>query len=175
MHRNTYLLVTFLAIFAALLVGVNLGRKIAPSKESSAVSITATPSPIAAPPVTRSTYKNTFCGFSFQFPDTLTKLEDASGSALFVETSTTKQILAVACQKDIPRPPLVPEKIETLSFSSSPGAASISAKLYHDASAKDGTPVDALIFRNPKTGLDVYIAGFGDTYNEVLSTLTLTP
>ena len=173
MHRNTYLFVTFLAIFAALVVGVNLGRRVStPQNESTKTNLTPTPRVTLTPKLT--TYINTTCGFTLQYPDTLTKME-STGSAILADTATGAQSIAIACQKDIPRPPLPATKIETISFTGGDGASSLSAKLYHDASPKDGTPVDILIFRNPKTNVDAYIAGYGDMYNQILATLTLLP
>jgi hypothetical protein len=51
---------------------------------------------------------------------------------------------------------------------------STSATLFHDASQKDGTPVDKLIFTLPSLPLmDVYVAGFGDTFNALIKTITI--
>jgi hypothetical protein len=176
MHRNTYILVTVLAIFAALLVGVNLGRKLSPT--DTAVQPKPTPKPLLTlpviPTITSNTYTNITCGITLQYPNTLVKLE-STGSALFVDGTTQAQAFAVACQKDIPRPPIPATKIETKILTNNAGSASISAKLYHDASAKDGAQVDELIFRNPKTGVDTFIAGFGNIYNEVISSVKLLP
>ena len=176
MHRNTYLLVSLLAVFAALLIGVNVGHGFA-EKQTESVKITPKPLPTVPiiPTITLNTYTNTICGFSLQYPNTLTKLETATGSALLVDTTTKAQSLAIACQKEIPRPPIPAEKIETKMLTNTLKTASISAKLYHDASQKDGTPIDSLIFRIPGTGLDVFIAGYGETYNQILTTLILLP
>ena len=176
MHRNTYLLVTFLAVFAALVVGVNLGRGFAGIPANSP-KVTPKPLPTvpAIPTITLNTYTNTVCGFSFQYPNTLTKLETASGSALLVDGTTKAQSLAIACQKDIPRPPVPADKIETRMLMNAANTASISATLYHDASPKDGTPVDSLIFRIAGSGLDAFIAGYGETYDQMLTTVKLLP
>jgi hypothetical protein len=176
MHRNTYLLVLFLAVFATLIVGVNLGRGLA-GKQTEVPKITPKPMPTvpAVPTITLNTYTNTVCGFSLQYPNTLTKLETATGSALLVDTTTKAQSLAIACQKEIPRPPIPADKIETRQLANSANTASISARLYHDASAKDGTPMDSLIFRVPKSGLDAFIAGYGETYDQILTTVKLIP
>jgi hypothetical protein len=172
MHRNTYLVVTILAIFAALVIGVNLGRKTTnqPSPTPKALA-----TPPAVPTLTPNTYTNTFCGFTLQYPSTLTKLEDASGSAVFVNGETNAHAFAVTCQRDILRPALPITQIETRRLTNALGTASISATLYHDSSPKDGTKIDALLFKNPITGLDAFIAGFGDTFNEVISSVKLIP
>lgn len=174
MHRNTYLLVIVLAIFAALVVGVNIGKRVAdpaPTQPVPSPSVTVLATPSASP----NTYKNPVCGISLTYPSTLNLMDSASGSALFIDKEQTSQSVVITCQKDIPRPALSASNIESLTISNESGSASVSAKLYHDASAKDSTPIDELIFRHPKTGLDVYIAGFGETFNALISTVKLFP
>lgn len=160
MHRNTYLLVVFLAVFAALVVGVNIGKRIA-------APIQTTPTTTQSPTPTVLQYSG--CGIMLQYPTTLTLMDSASGSALLVDKTNTDQSVVVTCQKDIPRPALTTDNIETFVI------ASVSAKLYHDASAKDGTPIDELIFSHPKTGLDVFVAGYGETFNSVIASIILIP
>jgi hypothetical protein len=172
MHRNTYLLVTILAIFAALVVGVNLGRK---NPNNSGNPPKAMDTPPSVPTLKPNTYTNVQCGFTLEYPTTLTKLEDASGSAVFVAGQADTQAFAVTCQNDIPRPPLPADKIEAKRLTNSLGTASVSARLYHDASRKDGTPIDSLIFQSPTTGLDAYIAGFGEVFDEVIASIKLIP
>lgn len=169
MHRNTYLVITFLAVFAALVVGVNLGKRL-----SIAPSPTPSPTPAASPTPTTEVYTNEACGFSFTYPTTLSRA-DATNSALLIHRTDQTQSIAVACQEEIPRPPIPADKIERRTIYNEAKTASISARLYHDASAKDGTPLDELIFRNPRTGMDIFIAGFGDTFNQIIETLKLLP
>lgn len=153
--RNTILVISFLAIIAALLVGFNLGQRL---KDQPAPS--PTPTPIAN---SLETYSS--CGISFDYPQTLTKLEATSGATMFVDQKNASNSMALACQRDIPRPPLSPDKIEERMI------GTVSAILYHDASPKDGTPIDELIFTHPATGLDVFLAGFGEVFDRVLSSL----
>lgn len=173
MHRNTYLLVSLLAIFAALLVGINLGRKFSAPLPTTTTTLQPTDQP--TPRGALVPYTNTFCGFSIEYPETLTILDSASGSAVLTDPANAANTIAITCQKDIPRSPLPQELIETVGVWNSDRSASIAAKLYHDASAKDGKPMDVLIFRHPKTGLDVFLAGFGATFNHVIQTLKFLP
>ncbi len=169
MHRNTLLLVSILAVCAAVLIGVNVGSRMTKPPSPSPVQ---TPSP--EPEIITQTYMDTYCGFSLSYPSTFTVLENASGSAIFNNTSDKTQSITVTCQKDIPRPALPVDKIETLSIPAS-GSATISAKLYHDSSARDGTPIDIVIFTHPVKGLDSYIAGYGASFNAAVKTLRLLP
>jgi hypothetical protein len=172
MHRNTFILVAFLAVFAALLIGVNIGKKLTSPQNSSPA---ASPSPTTTPSLSNLiTYNNSTCGISFQYPSSLTKEENASGSAIFTDP-TEQPAIVVTCQNDIPRPALDPSKIETLRITNELATSSVSAKLYHDTSAQDGTPIDAIIWRVPKTTLDVYVAGYGSTFNQILQTIRLFP
>ena len=82
--------------------------------------------------------------------------------------------LLLACQKDIPRPPLVAGKIESIKIaSSSANPVGYPAKRYHDSSQKDGSPIDTLIFAHPKNKMDVFIATVGFPLDEILSTLSI--
>src|SRR3989344_5575520 len=177
MHRNTYLLIASLAVVAALLIGINLGRKFAPTENTSSTIPTplTSPSPLAQPTIALVLYTNTFCGFSLEYPNTLTKFDNASGSAILTNTQNTGESIAIACQEEIPRPPLTAENIESMTLWNTTKTASVAARLYHDASQKDGAQLDALIFRHPKTGLDVFLAGFGPTFQQILQTVQLLP
>jgi len=171
MHRNTYLLVIFLAVFAALVVGVNIGRQLTSTRQTASdAPLSPTPLPTLAPVL----YTNSVCGFTLSYPAALTMIGNATESAILTNTKDTTQSVIIACQKDIPRPALMPTRVETLLIAN-PHGATISAKLYHDSSAKDGSPIDELIFRNPKNGIDIFVAGIGDTYQQVIQTIQLLP
>lgn len=165
MHRNTFILVIFLALAATLVVGVNIGRSVG-SVPPEIVALTVEP-PSPTPQIKLEKYTSSACGISVEYPSTFVKLDNPLGGAMLGNSENTKDIIAITCQEDIPRVPLAEDKIETVHI------GSVSAKLYHDASAKDGTPVDKLIFRHPKRKTDVYMAGFGEAFNEIISTITI--
>lgn len=170
MHRNTYLLVSFLAICAALLVGFNFGKRFQPSIGTGSPTPALTPTP--TPGVT--TYTDAYCGFSLQYPAGYTVLENASGSAILNNATDKTQSITLTCQTEIPRPPLPANKIETIALPTTTGAT-VSAKLYHDSSAKDGTPIDAVIFRHPTNTMDGFVAGYGEAFNAAIKTIQIIP
>jgi len=165
MPKNTFLLIAILAVFAALVIGVNIGKKF----NTSPVIIQEPQANITTPSATPTPARSGFtgCGITLTYPATLKRLDIETGGAMLINPTDTKQSIAIACQKDIPRPALVTEKIEPMKI------GSISATLYHDASEKDGVSIDKLIFRHPKTGQDIYISGFGPLFNEILSTIVV--
>lgn len=171
MHRNTRLLIVALAVIAALLIGINIGRSMGSPAPVVAIP-TLAPTP-TTPPVSTVVYTNKTCGITFAYPSTLTPSESSPSGTVLSDPKNPQDTVTVVCQPGIPRVPLMPEKIETLSIPSASGSATASARLYHDISQKDGSPVDKLIFANRKNGLDVYIAGFGTVYNSVISSLKL--
>jgi hypothetical protein len=176
MHKNTGLFVTILAIFAALVVGVNIGTKLITKTQTPLPSTVATVNPNLSPTPILLVYSNTMCGFTVKYPVTLTLIDSETGnSAILNNAQDPKQSIAIACQKEIPRPPIAQTRIETVKLSDPAGTSTVSAKLFHDSSPKDGTPIDELIFTNPKNGLDIFIAGYGETYNEIIKTVTLSP
>lgn len=171
MHRNTYVVVSILAVLAALVVGVNVGKKISPAPtEPSPVTPTLAPSPEPQ----FQTYVNTICGFSIQYGNEFSLSDNASGSAILATGDDQSTSIAMTCQKNIPRPPIPADKMESRTFTTTTGA-STSATLYHDESAKDGTPMDALIFTHPTRKLDIFIAGYGTAFNALIKTIQILP
>lgn len=172
MHRNTYILVSILAVLAALVVGVNVGKKISPVSPPAP----PTPTPLAKPNPTlldttlTQTYVDNACGFSLEYSNDYSLTENASGSAILSSTGSGNQSIVMTCQKNIPRPPLASDKIQSLMLPASTGA-SVSATLYHDQSSKDSSPIDAIIFTHPTRKLDVFVAGYGDSFNAAIKTI----
>ncbi|MFH0750120.1 MAG: hypothetical protein V1917_04395 [Candidatus Gottesmanbacteria bacterium] len=162
MHRNTFVLVTILAVIAALLVGFNMGKKFNPTPEAEII-----PTPTASNEASQtSIYKNTYCGITLSYPLTMSVTEIATGSAKF---SSETDAVILACQKDIPGIAIAEENIETIPI------GSISATLYHTTTPKDGTPIDILMVRHPKTNMDVLISGIGSAFTTIIHSLTLIP
>lgn len=163
MHRNTKV---FIAVLAALAIFLAFVRTHPPADPLSRMTpVTLPPTPTVVRPATID-YVSDYCGIAVTRPLSVSVKELSSGSAVFTtKESSTASVLA--CEKQIPRPALVQSKIETVAI------GSVSAKLYHDASSKDGTPVDILMFRHPDTGMDVLFSGFGPVYRAMLSTLTI--
>jgi hypothetical protein len=170
MHRNTLLLVSILAVCAALLIGVNIGKLM--TKQAPSAPPTQTPTP--TPGQSMQTYRDMYCGFSLTYPASFTILENASGSAILHNTADKTQSLTVTCQTAIPRPAIPADKIETLTIPTVSGA-SIAATLYHNSSARDGTPIDEVIFKHPTNGMDAFVAGYGATFNAAIKTLQILP
>lgn len=168
MHRNTFLLVAGLAVLAALVLGINIGSRTAgtsPSPTPSETPSAGAPTPSVA---VLQEYLNSDCGFSFRYPAIFT-LENQEAGATLIDSNDEANVITVACQEDIPRIPLSEDKIDTLKF------GTISAQLYHDVSAEDGTPIDKFFITHPTRAVDIYIAGYGQNYRDILKTLTLYP
>lgn len=170
MHRNTFLLVAVLAVFAALVIGVNFGKRMGSNGDTQVqrVPVSISPSPQSIPstaPSSNEHYTNQYCGVTFEYPSTLKIVEGASNSAVFANTENPSESVLFTCQKDIPKPPLTLDNIESLTISS------ISAKLYHDVSEKDGVKVDKLIVRNPYNGFDIFLAGTGNAFTQIISSI----
>lgn len=154
MHKNTYLLVSILAVVAALVIGVNIGRQVK-TPQTTQLPSTPTPTTVAAS-ITKS-YSNSFCKVAFDYPASFTFLESASGSAAFTNPKGGDGII-LTCQKDIPRPAETKETVEDVRI------GSVAATLYNNQS---------LIFRHPGTKLDVFLAGTGEVFINLLKTLTI--
>jgi len=161
MHPNTSRLMIGLALVAMFLFGLNIGRFI-PRATPNFIQ----PSPV--PTLNTSTENRSYtindCGVSFTYQSNQTLTEASMAATLATEGISNK--IAVACAPEIPRPPLPPEKTEDVEV------AGIKTKLYHDASAKDGTPIDAIVIDHPKNPkLDVGFFGYGEEFKKLLMTV----
>ncbi len=170
MQRNTLIFIAILAIIAALIVGVNIGKsmRITPDLQKS-IALSPTPTP----PITLITYTSDLCGISLQHPSNLQRLESTTSGTILTDTDKQEDSIIIICQKDIPRVPLEADQMEKLTIVSASGSATLSATLYHDASEKDGTKIDKLIFYNKFKNLDVFIAGFGTVFDQAITTVKL--
>lgn len=166
MHRNTYLLVSILAVVAALVIGVNIGRQ---GTIQQTVQPPPTPTPTTVASSITKSYNNSFCKVAFDYPASYTFLENASGSAAFIQPHSNgagftnpkgDDGIILTCQKDIPRPAATKETVEDVRI------GSVAAKLYNNQS---------LIFRHPGTKLDVFLAGTGEAFLKLISSVSLLP
>lgn len=168
MHRNTFLFVSILAVIAALLIGVNIGKKINPQPEPTPTTSNLQPTTNnLQPSPSILTFTDVFCQIALTYPSDLTLTELASGSATIVNADNDKEGVAIACQKDIPKPAIPAEDIESIII------AGVSGILYHTTTAKDATPVDIAIFQHPATGLDIFFSGTGSIFQQILSSLVI--
>ncbi|MBP9814004.1 hypothetical protein KBC80_02310 [Candidatus Woesebacteria bacterium] len=172
MHRNTLLFVSSLAVVAAFLVGTLVGRNL---PRSSTITVAPAPTPsiqLTPTPVSLRTYMDKTCDLSLEYPSTLEILESTDSGTILTDPNNDKDTVIVVCQTDIPRVPLAPNKITTVILQAAKGAT-VSAKIYHDASAKDGAPIDKLIFTHPTSGMDVLIGGFGAMYDRLITSVKI--
>ncbi len=166
MHRNTFLIVSLLAVAAALIIGVNAGRKIGGGNTQIVIPPTIPSVPSATSTPKQLFYQNKTCGISFSYPPNLTEISSPQGG-IMVNKENPNESIAVACQADIPRPALIPERIENVKI------GTVSANIYHDASPKDGSPIDEIIFTHPTKKTDVFISGYGQAFQSVIKTLQI--
>lgn len=176
MHRNTFVFVIFLAIFAALVAGVNIGKSMTSEYNDLAKnSISPSPTPSTTVSATQAhKYIHKECGVQLHYPANFTLNEEASASAVFVR-SDAKDYIILTCQKDIPRPPIPKGSIDTIQVTNDTKTATVSAKLYHDTALEDGSKMDVFIYFNPRVQKDVFIAGYGADYNATVHTILLYP
>lgn len=169
MQRNTLLFIVFLAIFAAIVVGVNLGRKTAPPSSGQQVQMVS-PTPTLIPTPTQ-TFKNIIyqdrgCGVSFEHPENYTKVDIETGGAIFVNEINTKNAITLMCQKTIPKPSLAPENAETIKI------GTIAGTIYHDKT-KDGQPMNKFIFIHPIRKIEVLLSTPASLFESLINSLKI--
>lgn len=170
MQRNTFIFVSVLSVVAALVVGVNIGKSMSATKQAQpSPSLSPSPTPV----ITKASYTSDLCGISLTYPSNLQILESTTSGTFITDPNKQEDSFIIICQKNIPRVPLTEDNMEERIISNASGSASISATLYHDASEKDGTRIDKLIFYNKYKKLDVFIAGFGSVFDQVIASLQL--
>lgn len=182
MAKNTLFFLFALSILAALLIGVSIGRRVEKTNitvkntpnipsPSPSPSPTATPTPIVFPTLESSpsakskgtsTYSDADCGYTFSYPGSYLRSNTTNQqSVIFTDQDNPKAYIAIACAQLLPRPPVTSDKIEAITI------GSMAATLYHDKNP-DGSPRDEVIVKHPKTGVEIIIAGYGSTFQNVL-------
>lgn len=192
MAKTTILILFILAVIATLLFGINIGKKISSNQnvqpfDSPSTSLgtstqgkpTTNPSPTLtlSPFITSTTsanisvskslttYTDKTCGFSFSYPGSFIKQQTVNEKSIIIsDPNDENQAIAATCAQEIPKPPLPDNKIEQIILDK------VTATLYHDTNAKDGTPRDEVIVKHPTTGLEIIIAGYGEIFDTALST-----
>lgn len=165
MPRNTFILVSLLAIVAALIVGVNTGRSF---NNTSSSGITPSPLPTGAakPGIPYISYRNTTCGISFSVPEDYRTLESSGGSTLFINKENPTQSVTLLCQKPLPAASIA-------SGSASPVTiGTVSAILSTGMSGK-GSPVESLDVTHPGKNIDIRITAPSAIFKEILKSVTL--
>ncbi len=188
MAKGTIFFLFFLAIIAVLLFGINIGKKL----EKSQVSVMPSPTnyqlqttnyPTTFPTLSfipnasnsavlingKYVYSNLNCGYEITYPQNWLRLDyDGRSIGLSNTSSSPSSNLAIICAPNIPKPALSADRINEYKI------GTISAKLYHDASPKDGSPLDEIIAKIPDKNMEIFIAGFGPTLTEILSSFKFT-
>jgi hypothetical protein len=202
MAKGTIITIFILSIFATLLLGINIGKRIGNpqtviSNQNPAISGQQSPlrqgyegqavislipitthliSPTSTLPISKiptikmqqkisklSAYSDKKCGFSIAFPSSyISSKTENDKSVIFADQEDPKKMIAFVCDTSIPRPPVTSENIEAISLDGQP------ATLYHDKNS-DGSERDEVIVRNKNNGLEIIIAGFGEIFQQALS------
>ncbi len=184
MAKATVFFLFILALVATLLFGINIGKKISRNQNIQTEPTTNDQRPTTIPSTTLTlsptitstassqmkgtksltTYTDKTCGFSFSYPGSFIKTQAVNQqSTIIADPNDQDQAIAATCAQDLPKPPLPGDKIESIILDE------VSAKLYHDSAARDGSPRDEVIVKHPTNGLEIIIAGFGPLFQQVIS------
>jgi hypothetical protein len=177
MPRNTLVVVIVLAIFAALVVGVNIGK----GNSSSQVSLIPSPTPnelIPSPTVTPKLflYTNTYCGLSFQYPETLKRMDAgiASSSAVFNDNSSDSSII-VLCGASVPLESI--DSLEAIPITiplQGSDTASVSGKMYiESSSASSSSQLTHIVIPKLPNKMELIISIKGSIIEQILSSLQI--
>ena len=164
MHKNTAILIVFLSVIVALIVGLNLGHIFSKDQQEINNQPSTSPISLSSPISTSTTYTHPACKVTFAYDPSFSISSESSDSAVLINKNTREKI-TLLCGVEFPKPPLPEDKIEVATI------AGQMTTVYHDASAKDGTPVDVAVFIHPKTDMEVALFGFGEKFQKLLTTL----
>jgi hypothetical protein len=111
-----------------------------------------------------STFTDKTCGFSFSYPGGYLSSNTTNGqSTILTNPNNANESIVTACEAEIPKPPLTPDKLEEITIDGLP------TFLYHDSSSKDGTPRDEIIVKHPTNGKEIIVAGYGQAFNATIA------
>jgi len=183
MAKGTTIFIIILTSLAFLLLGINIGKRLPKfDQENSSGQAQPTPFPTNTPipsptisflpsssttsatkkPKTKSlsTYQDKTCGFSVSYPSSFLSTKTVNNNSfILADPDNEKEAIAATCAEVIPKPPVTSDKIEAIKLDGVP------ATLYHD-SYSDGSPRDEFIVKHPKTGIEIIIAGFGESFKQ---------
>jgi hypothetical protein len=181
MAKGTIIFLFVLAVLASLLFGIKLGINLDQGKTAPIQSTVSNPPPLPSPtfslpsPVSSSsavptkkvtslsTFQNGTCGFSFSYPGSFMRQKtENEQSVIFTDPDDPKAMIAATCAQTLPRPPVSSDKIESITLGGVP------ATLYHDQDT-NGNPRDEVIVKHPSSGLEIILAGYGETFQAALS------
>jgi hypothetical protein len=173
MHRNTAVVIIFLAIFAAIVVGVNLahvGQNQSPpdtlSENSPTPQISSIPT---STPVTALSFDMVTCGISLSYPATFTKVVLENGATTFLDPVSPIDATTIDCKNSLPK------QFAKDSTQATVMIGSVSATIYTPPQPATGSAQEKtkLYFRSPNVKKDVVISGSGNTLTEILLSLTI--
>lgn len=185
MAKGTITFLVILALVATLLLGINVGKKLGISqrtnnKEQITITVTpspsititptqtATPSAVMKKSTSITTYTDASCGFSFSYPGSFIKQKSTNQqTTILTDPDDSSATIAATCAASIPRPPVSSDKIEAITING------VNALLYHDQNS-DGSPRDEVIAKHPVTGMEIIIAGYGENFQQALSSFKFT-
>lgn len=171
MPKNTLLVVIALAILAALVFGVNIGRKINTLENPQVIGeVSPKPnndSPSPKPNLQKTNYVSRSCGVKFNISSDMTPIQASDGNTIFINKSDPNQSTVLICQKTIPTPP--GQRLdETVPI------GSVSANLYEESSASGKTVSGYhMLFRHPGKQIDVLISGMGESFREIIDSVSI--
>ena len=96
MQRNTFIFTAVLAVIAALVVGVNIGKSM---RYAPTPSIPIIVSPTATPASTLVSYTNERCGITFMHPSNLQRLESTASGTILTDPKNQEDSIIIVCQK----------------------------------------------------------------------------
>jgi hypothetical protein len=163
MHANTKLLVIGLAIIAALLIGVNIGRQVSRQPASAPIPLallSPTQKLLPTPTPKMTTYTNSVCGFKVAYSERWTIGDSSEQGTLFSEEKGSSAAL-IGCKPTFSRPQPPKDRIETVTI------ASVSGTLFH-SDATDGSPTQLFVIKHPTKNEDIYVAGDGPEFKTLL-------
>ena len=162
MHRNTFILLIFLSVFAAIVVAVNLTRsETAPPPTPTPVVIQDTPTPTPS----FLSYTDQRCGVSLQYPSDIIALPLTTAGATFVLKDTTDTVFSLSCGRG-----LLPPDNEGLT-SQTERIGSLSATLYFSTEEATQSTDLTIYLRNQTSTMRLLLSGKTTVLQQVAQSL----
>lgn len=201
MAKGTIIFIFFLCILAALLVGINVGKKIPqqsnnlsfdkaqdkqPTTNNSQPTLSPSPLPSNTPTPDTTTTPASPVISKPKIIGTSVYRDESCGFQLsfpsgYLSQKTENEQSIIFTNPDDPKDALIIVCAKTIP---KPSVAAekieavtmdkTAAILYHDLNP-DGTPRDEVIIKNPEKGMEIIIAGYGKTFNTALSSFRFIP
>ncbi len=163
MHRNTFFFILFLAVFAAIVAGINITRYVSPQTTTEPTQTASQITPALTPQKQTQWVTKETCDISFSHPAIFQSIDIGTGGITLVNTNNENEFLIILCQN-------TPPVNKNMNATEKKQIGTVSAQLYAEQQENQRK---TLVFQHPSSKKYLYISGTIESFDEVLMSIQI--